>query len=159
FALSYFATGLLTDHELERTLRFANFARLNAWGVIPQLIAILWILDNLRAMAPPFGSDAFYQLAIFMRLDLLLPYLIGPPIAVAALAAGRWLLRTANIASEDAVAASNALTILPKLSALIVVLATISLLGGQVRNISFERFSTFFVPLLLLTAVSSSVWV
>lgn len=159
FALSYFATGLPTDHQLEQTLRLADFGRLDAWGVIPQIVAILWILDNLRAMAPPFGWDAFHQLSMFMRLDALWPYLTGPLVAVAIVAARRWTSRKATVDPEDGIAASNALATLARLGALVIVLATISLLSGQVRNISFERFSTFFVPLLVLVGVSSSVWV
>jgi hypothetical protein len=158
FALSYFVTGLATDHELEFSLRFANFARLDSWGVIPQLIAILWVLDNLRAMAPPFGWDSFYQVAIFMRLDVLWPFLTGPFIALAVLATVRWVSPPSKVISEDVTAASIALASSANVGALVTMLAAISVLSGQVRSISFERFSTFFVPLLILLTVSGSAW-
>jgi hypothetical protein len=150
FAVSYLITGLATDLELELSLRFANFARLDSWGVLPQLISILWILDNLNAVAPSFGWDSLYQVARFMRLNIFWPYLAAPLVAIAL------SLRKSKTGSTggNAVPRSIALQTFTRIGTLVAVLATISLVGGQVRNISYLRFSTFFVPLLVLLTIS-----
>lgn len=158
FALSYFATGLTTDHELELSLYFANYAQLDAWGVIPQLVAILWLLDNLQAMAPPFGWDVVYQLALYMRLYALWPYLIGPLIALAVLAGARRSAYANTVNRDATTTVSFAGITAARLSVLIAMLAMISVGGGQIRSISFERFSTFFVPFLVLLGISASAW-
>ena len=52
FVMNYLTTGLASDQALDLTLRFANFARLDRWGVIPQVIAVAWIRDNYLALTP-----------------------------------------------------------------------------------------------------------
>ena len=154
FIVSYLVTGLATDLELELSLRFANFSRLNSWGVIPQLIAILWILDNLRAVTPPFGWNSFHQLAQFMRLPVLWPFLIILLMAIAV----RFRRKADRLEGNEHIAISRsiALRTFARTYALVAVLAVVSLVGGQVRNISYERFSTFFLPLLILLTISCS---
>jgi len=151
FTISYLVTGLATDLELESSLRFANFARLDSWGVIPQTIAILWILDNLRAVTPPFGWDSLHRLVRFMRLPVLWPFLTIILIAVAI------RLRRKPDPSEGnghSVSRLIALRTFARTYALVAFLAVVSLVGGQARNISYERFSTFFLPLLILLTMS-----
>jgi len=159
FALSYLTTGLATDLELERSLHFADYARLDAWGVIPQLVAILWLLDNLRAMAPPFGWDVFYQLALNTRLYVIWPFLIGPLFACVVVVLSRQHPSRRTLDRDYAAVASIAAASMVRLGVLVAILALISVIGGQTRSISFERFSTFFVPLLVLLGASVCAWV
>ena len=158
FVLSYLQTGLLSDQPLDLMLRFADVARLDQWGVIPQVITIAWIEDNYAALVPPFGWGAFQQLSRFMRLRGLWPFLAGPLIAIA-------ILRTIEISTgrmltlpRDASAASFARATAVRLAALLGFFVVIALLMGRVQNISFERLSTFFVPLLVLFAIAGSAW-
>ncbi|WP_158812822.1 hypothetical protein [Methylocapsa sp. S129] len=91
--ISFLVTGLATDQALETMLRFANFSRLDQWGVIPQLPIVAWIRDNYGAVADPYGWNTVNQVAGFMRLDILGVYVAGVLIAlsgVAILAAAPW---------------------------------------------------------------------
>ena len=63
FVLSYLQTGLPTDQPLDLMLRFADVARLDRWGVIPQVITIAWIEDNYAALAPSVGWGVFQLLS------------------------------------------------------------------------------------------------
>ena len=81
FVLSYLQTGLASDQPIDLMLRFADVERLDRWGVIPQVIAVAWIRDNYRALVPPFGWEVLGELARFMRLRGLWPFLLGPIIA------------------------------------------------------------------------------
>ena len=158
FVLSYIQTGLAADQPLDLMLSFADVTRLDRWGVIPQIITIAWIEDNYAALAPPFGWGVFEQLFRFMRLRGLWPFLAGPLIAMA-------ILRTIEIYAGrkltlpgDGLAASFARATAARLAALLVFFVVIALLMGRVQNISFERLSTFFVPLLVLFAVAGNAW-
>jgi hypothetical protein len=154
-ALNYFATGLGSDQALDLMLRFANFSRLDRWGVIPQVIAVAWIRDNYAALTPPFGWDALGQLARFMRLNIIWPILIGPLISGAALIA---VNRGRSRLIRERSGAPFVLSALITLALIVGVVAAIALATAQSQNVSFARFSTFFVPLLLLLAVGVNGW-
>ena len=71
FVLNYIQTGLAGDQPLDLMLRFADFSRLDKWGVIPEIVLIRWIEDNYGTVAPPWGWDTLLQLVRFLRLDVL----------------------------------------------------------------------------------------
>jgi hypothetical protein len=158
FVLSYLATGLPHDQFYELTLNFANFGRLDRWGVIPMVIAEVWIRDNYLALAPPFGWGVFKQLFQFMRLRGLWPFLIGPIIAAVIIYVmdrfSLWKRPRCSDPSEVSFAGATA----ARLAALLLFFIVIALLVGRAQSISFERVSTFFVPLLVLFAIACSAW-
>jgi hypothetical protein len=158
FVLSYVQTGLASDQALDLMLRFADVGRLDRWGVIPQVIAVAWIRDNYLALVPPFGWGDFKQLFQFMRLRDLWPFLIGPFIAASIIYVtdrfSPWKRPRLSDQTEAAFAGATA----ARLAALLLFFIVIALLVGRAQNISFERLSTFFIPLLALFAIACSAW-
>jgi hypothetical protein len=158
FVLSYVQTGLASDQALDLMLRFADVGRLDQWGVIPQVIAVAWIRDNYLALVPPFGWGVFKQLFQFMRLRGLWPFLIGPIIAAIIIYVmdrfAHWKRPRRSDPSEASFAGATA----ARLAALLLFFIVIALLAGRAQSISFERLSTFFIPLLVLFAIACSAW-
>jgi hypothetical protein len=158
FVLSYVQTGLASDQALDLMLRFADVSRLDRWGVIPQVIAVAWIRDNYLALVPPFGWADFKQLFQFMRLRGLWPFLIGPIIAAIIIYAldrfAPWKRPRLGDQTEAAFAGATA----ARLAALLLFFIVVALLVGRAQSISFERLSTFFVPLLVLFAIAYGAW-
>ncbi len=156
--LSYVQTGMASDQPLDLMLRFADVERLDRWGVIPQVIAVAWIEDNYRALVAPFGWHALKELADFMRLRVLWPFLAGPVIAVAVFrVTGRWT--TAKLMPvHDSSAASFAGATIARLAVLTGLLIVLGLTAGRAQYYSFFRLSSFFVPLLVLLGIACGVW-
>jgi hypothetical protein len=158
FVLSYVQTGMASDQPLDLMLRFADVGRLDRWGVIPQVIAVAWIRDNYLALAPPFGWGVFNQLFQFMRLRGLWPFLIGPIVAAVIIYAMDRFAPWKRPRLGDPSAASFARATAARLAAFLLFFIVIALLAGRAQSISFERLSTFFVPLLLMFATACSAW-
>jgi hypothetical protein len=158
FVLSYVQTGMASDQPLDLMLRFADVGRLDRWGVIPQVIAVAWIRDNYLALAPPFGWGVFKQLFQFMRLRGLWPFLIGPIVAAVIIYAMDRFAPWKRPRLGDPSAASFARATAARLAAFLLFFIVIALLAGRAQSISFERLSTFFVPLLLMFATACSAW-
>ena len=158
FVLSYVQTGLASDQPLDLMLRFADVGRLDRWGVIPQVIAVAWIRDNYLALAPPFGWGVFKQLFQFMRLRGLWPFLIGPIVAAVIIYAMDRFAPWKRPRRSDPWEASFAGATAARLAALLLFFIVIALLAGRAQSISFERLSSFFVPLLVLFAIACSAW-
>jgi hypothetical protein len=158
FVLSYVQTGMASDQPLDLMLRFADVGRLDRWGVIPQVIAVAWIRDNYLALAPPFGWGVFKQLFQFMRLRGLWPFLIGPIIAAIIIYLmdrfANWKRPRLSDPSEASFAGATA----ARLAAFLLFFIVIALLAGRAQSISFERLSSFFVPLLVLFAIAGGAW-
>jgi hypothetical protein len=158
FVLSYVQTGLASDQALDLMLRFADVGRLDRWGVIPQVIAVAWIRDNYLALVPPFGWGDFKQLSQFLRLRGLWPFLIGPIIAATIVHVTDRLARCKRPRRGEQTEAAFAGATAATLAALLLFFIAIALLVGRAQSISFERLSTFFVPLLVLFAIACSAW-
>ncbi len=156
--LSYVQTGLASDQALDLMFRFADVSRLDRWGVIPQVIAVAWIRDNYLALVPPFGWEVFKELFQFMRLRGLWPFLIGPIVAVIIIYALDRFAPWKRPRLSDQTEASFAEATAARLAALLLFFIVIALLMGRAQSISFERLSTFFVPLLVLFAIAASAW-
>jgi hypothetical protein len=159
FVVSYLQTGLASDQALDLMLRFADPARLDRWGVIPQIIAVAWIRDNYLQWEQPFGPATLQEIADFLRLRFLWPFLSGPLIAVVVLRmsaalSGWWRLA----APRDARSAAMSKQIAWRLVALVLLLATVALVAGRAQSLSFARLSSFFVPVLVMLAIAGSVW-
>jgi hypothetical protein len=156
--VGYLQTGLASDQALDLMLRFADSARLDRWGVIPQIIAVAWIRDNFLQWEQPFGRATLQEIADFMRLRFLWPFLTGPIIAVVVLwtsgAFAGWRLT----APRDARSALLTKQTAWRLAALGVLLVAVAVVAGRAQSLSFARLSSFFVPVLVMLAIAGSVW-
>jgi hypothetical protein len=149
---------LASDQALDLMLRFADSARLDRWGVIPQIIAVAWIRDNYLQWEQPFGRATLQEIADFMRLRFLWPFLTGPLIAVVVLrmsgAVAGWRLTTPRDVSSALLTRQTAW----RLVGLVVLLVAVAVLAGRNQSLSFVRLSSFFVPVLVMLAIAGSVW-
>jgi hypothetical protein len=156
--VGYLQTGLASDQALDLMLRFADTARLDRWGVIPQIIAVAWIRDNYLVWEQPFGRETVNEIVDFMRLRFLWPFLTGPVIAVVVLlmsgAFTGWRVTAPRDAKSAALTRQTAL----RVAGLVALLLAVAVLVGRAQSISFARLSSFFVPLLVLLAIAGSVW-
>ncbi len=145
-AIGYIATGLASDQPLDVMLRFANLDKLAQWGVIPQIIMVEWIRDNYAASAPALSLGAVAQeLSDFLRLEYLW-LLLATGLSAVTIGLYRW-----RFASGDAVRVRDASTkVVLLLGFVILALALISIPAAGSQTVSFLRFSSFFVPLLIL---------
>ncbi len=157
FGLSFLATGMATDQPLDLMLRFANVQRLDHWGVLPQLVTVAWLRENYAMVAPPFGWGMLGLLAMFTRVDVLWVFLAGPPLVLCVVAA-RWLREHRSGSTNQTLpgAAFSAIGVRTamRIGALLGLLIVISTVMGRVQNISFARFSSFFVPLIILFSIA-----
>jgi hypothetical protein len=156
--LSYVQTGMASDQPLDLMLRFADVGRLDRWGVIPQVIAVAWIRDNYKVLVAPFGWHAFQELAEFMRLRVMWPFLAGPVIAVAIVRMIPARATGKPTPPRDRQAASLAAATVARLAVLIGLLVVVALTVGRSQYYSFFRLSSFFVPLLALLGIAGGVW-
>jgi hypothetical protein len=159
FVVSYLQTGLASDQALDLMLRFADPARLDRWGVIPQIIAVAWIRDNYLQWEQPFGRATLQEIADFLRLRFLWPFLSGPLIAVVVLRmsgalSGWWRLAVPRDARSAALAKQTAW----RLVAMVLLLAAVAVVAGRAQSFSFARLSSFFVPVQVMLAMAGSVW-
>ena len=158
FVVSYLQTGLASDQALDLMLRFADPARLDRWGVIPQIIAVAWIRDNYLQWEQPFGRATLQEIADFMRLRFLWPFLTGPLIAVVVLRVSGALSGRQPTAPRDARMAALAKQTAWRLVAMVLLLAAVAVVAGRAQSFSFARLSSFFVPVLVMLAIAGSVW-
>jgi hypothetical protein len=156
--VGYLQTGLASDQALDVMLRFADFARLDRWGVIPQIIAVAWIRDNYLQWEQPFGRATLQEIADFMRLRFLWPFLTGPLIAVVVLRMSGAFTGWRLIAPRDARSALLTKQTAWRLVALVALFVAVAVLAGRNQSLSFTRLSSFFVPVLVMLAIAGSVW-
>jgi hypothetical protein len=154
--VGYLQTGLASDQALDLMLRFADFARLDRWGVIPQIVAVAWIRDNYLQWEQPRAT--LQEIADFMRLRLLWPFLTGPIIAVVVLRMSGAFTGWHLIAPRDARSALLTKQTAWRLIALVALLVAVAVLAGRNQSLSFTRLSSFFVPVLVMLAIAGSVW-
>ena len=160
-ALNYWQTGLASDQSLALMLRFADTARLDRWGVLPQAVIVAWIRDNYDTVAPESIWALWAMLRQFMRFDRLEVFFAGPAIVTAIVAVRVFVSRyrntmtTGSLASIDRGMATEASC---RLGSLLAFLIAISLAVGRSQHVSFQRSSTFFVPLLLLLGLAVGAW-
>jgi hypothetical protein len=156
--VGYLQTGLASDQALDLMLRFADSARLDRWGVIPQIIAVAWIRDNFLQWEQPFGRATLQEIADFMRLRFLWPFLTGPIIAVVVLRMSGAFAGWRLTAPRDARSALLTKQTAWRLAALGVLLVAVAVVAGRAQSLSFARLSSFFVPVLVMLAIAGSVW-
>jgi hypothetical protein len=156
--VGYLQTGLASDQVLDLMLRFADFARLDRWGVIPQIIAVAWIRDNYLQWEQPFGRATLQEIADFLRLGFLWPFLTGPVIAVVILRMSGAYTGWRLTAPRDSRSAALTKQTAWRLAALVALLVTVAVLAGRNQSLSFTRLSSFFVPVLAMLAIAGSIW-
>jgi hypothetical protein len=156
--VGYLQTGLASDQPLDLMLRFADSARLDRWGVIPQIIAVAWIRDNYLQWEQPFGRATLQEIVDFMRLRFLWPFLTGPLIAVVVLRMSGAFTGWRLTAPRDAKSALLTKQTAWRLAALVALLVAVAVLAGRNQSLSFARLSSFFVPVLVMLAIAGSVW-
>jgi hypothetical protein len=156
FVLNYMSTGLANDQPLGPMLYFADFGRLDQWGVIPQIITIAWIRDNYTVVAPSFGRLIVIVLAQFMRLYGLWPFLLAPVITAVALRSAGLLSLDRRCLLAIAKPTSFAAESAARLTALLLFFVAVALVAGRVQHVSFARLSTFFVPLIVMFGIAGS---
>jgi hypothetical protein len=149
---------LASDQGLDLMLRFADSARLDRWGVIPQIIAVAWIRDNYLQWEQPFGRATLQEIADFMRLRFLWPFLTGPLIAVVVLRMSGAFAGWRLMAPRDARSALLTNQTVWRLVALVMLLVAVAVLAGRNQSLSFTRLSSFFVPVLVMLAIAGTVW-
>jgi hypothetical protein len=156
FVLNYLSTGLTNDQPLGPMLYFADFGRLDRWGVIPQIITVAWIRDNYEGVAPSLGGLIVIVFAKFMRLGGLWPFLFAPLIAavVLRLAGMLTLDRRSILTTVKPTSFAGEATV--KLAVLIGFFAAVAFVSGRVQHVSFARLSTFFVPLVVMFGIAAS---
>jgi hypothetical protein len=139
--LNYVVTGLASDQALDLMLGFANFHRLDRWGVIPQLVIVEWIRDNYDLVVQPVGWLAAYQLVYFMRLDVLWAFLSGVALLLLALCLEHYFCvrppREDTPGTPDSVAPGIALSTIQRLGLLIGLLVAITVFAGRSQSFSF----------------------
>ena len=156
FVLNYLSTGLMNDQPLGPMLYFADFGRLDQWGVIPQVITVAWIRDNYEAVAPSLGGLIGIVFAKFMRLGGLWPLLFAPVITVAVLRFAGMLALDRRSLVAIVKPTSFAVEATVKLAVLVGFFAVVAFVSGRVQHISFARLSTFFVPLVVMFGIAGS---
>ena len=156
--VGYLQTGLASDQALDLMLRFADVARLDRWGVIPQIIAVAWIRDNYLQWEQPFGQATLHEIADFMRLRFLWPFLTGPLIAAAVLRMSGAFAGWRLTAPRDARSAHLSKQTAWRLVAFVALLGAVAVLVGRNQSLSFTRLSSFFVPVWVMLAIAGSVW-
>jgi len=162
FAVNFWQTGLMSDQALDLTLRFADTARLDRWGVLPQTILVAWIRDNYATVAPSSIWAIWAMLRDFTRFDRLEVFFAGPAVTLGLLMTSVFVSRFGRrtVVSEKTASAATEIEIAytAHVGSLIAFLVVFSLFAGRSQHVSFQRSSTFFVPLLLLLGMAAGAW-
>jgi len=159
--MNYWITGLISDQSLGFTWQYADLERLNKWGIIPNIIMVMWIRDNYDKVAVPWDVGVISnQLVQFMRLDVM-SIIIWFTLSFCAFYFLYMIIRKyffrKKILSIIPQQEDQALKIsLNQISIMLFVFAALSVVVGHSQNVSFFRFSTFFFPLVVL--IIALVW-
>ena len=144
--INYLFTGLPDDLGILFFWRFADIEKIYHWGALPQVITLHWAvdrmtMDNRYLLGMPWSHQFLAFLAKIFRLDLLYP-LFGTGIALAAFSRLRGRLRW------------SAPTQTTVLLVAILDLALFGYVFGRAQPISFYRYSSFALPIMLAAGVS-----
>jgi hypothetical protein len=147
--LNYVTTGLPIDQPITQFWHWANVDKLYAVGSLPMVLNLYLGTKSLIAEQFPLLSRNSYKLFVRTpRLDLLYP-LVGLAAITAFLAfRGRKNMRTAAH-RNSATTYTLVLT-----AACVLVCILIALTIGRVQPVSYYRYSTFAVPVIILFGVA-----
>ena len=142
-SLNYALTGLPSDQFALQTWPWANVQTLYKWGSLPWLVIEMQGLATMRAQGIHWESWRFVDLyQDFLRLDLVRPLLIMTPIFLV-------LLGSAAIYRMVRTQCGRHAAPLKLLVVFIVVLAVAAAAAGADQKISFYRYSSFCLPVVL----------
>ena len=145
-AINYVTTGLIDDRGLHALWRFADIEKLDRWNALANAIVLYW--GRLGLQAEGVSAHGIIRFLIYsLRLDLLYPLLIAG--IVIAIAAMRVRLRTGTWAGPIKTPYQTAI-----LAAMVLVSLAIGLTAGRGEQISFFRYSSYTVAVVILLAIS-----
>ena len=149
-ALNYVTAGLPIDQGIGWTWRFANTEKLYSTGSMPTVIELFRMTKALTGQMYPLVSLSTGKLLVqSFRLDLFYPIIV-PAVAVAAVSifekrqSGGW--KTPTFADVP----RRTFTVV---SVSVFVALLICLTIGRLQPVSFHRYSTFVVPIIIVMSV------
>jgi hypothetical protein len=147
--LNYVTTGLPIDQPVTRFWAWADVETLYTLGSLPMVLNLyLGTKSLIAAQLPLLSRDSFKLVVQTLRLDLLYP-LIGLAVLTALLALrGRKSGQTATATNP---ATTYTLIIC---AACVLMCVVIALTIGRAQPISYHRYSTFAVPVVILVSVA-----
>lgn len=140
--LNQATTGLANDQGILFFWKFADIEKLARWGALPFVIVLYHDFQQMAAATSPFSIHTIIFLVESLRLDLVVPMVIGGTI-VGALAIIRRRLNR-NVLTATMVLASAALAFL-----------VVAILAGRHQQVSFYRFASFATALSIACGVLS----
>jgi len=148
-ALNYLVTGFPSDQGMKLFWTFADFEKIQHWGVLPNFIIAHEGLTGPGANeSPVFSLKTLSFLASSFRLDLF---------AVAILSSALWFFwRVTRLKVADA-GTRKRMAAMTVLLCFFVVGCVVALAFGRTQSISFYRFSSFLIPVTLFSA--ATFWV
>jgi hypothetical protein len=148
-ALNQWATGLMGDQSFLTFWPFANLEKLAAWGALNDVVQLHLARVNTRA-----GAMALPQFFVFLgqslRLNLLFPLVVGGILVFLMAAVIRIALRLTHRPSTRGVQAPYHAAVL---CAALMVVAAVAFAAGRAQTISFYRYSSIAVPLLIAAGI------
>ena len=147
--LNYATTGLPIDQPITRFWHWANVEKLYELGSLPMALNLYLGTKGLIAEQFPLFSRNSYKLVVqSLRLDLLYPLAWLAAITAFAAFQGRKSTRTT---AHRKTAATYTLIIS---AACVLVCIMIALTIGRAQPVSYHRYSTFAVPIIILAGVA-----
>ena len=147
-ALNYYVTGFPSDQGMKYFWKFADFQKVQQWGVLPHFVVIYDLLSsNSGDDLPLFGWKALQFLMSSFRLDLF---------GAAVLLCVPWYalrMLQGHVAACDAERCRAAFTVL---LCFFGVGCLTALLFGRGQAISFYRFSSFLIPITI--CLTAAMW-
>jgi hypothetical protein len=147
--LNYVTTGLPIDQPITRFWPWTDVEKLHELGSLPMVLNLyLGTKALIAAQLPLLSRDSLKLIAQTLRLDLLYP-LIGLAVITAVLA-----FRKRK--SERPATGRNAATTYTLIitAACLLVCLVIALTIGRAQPVSYHRYSTFTVPVVILGCVA-----
>jgi hypothetical protein len=149
-AVNYLTTGLINDQGIEFLWQFADLDRLDRSGILPLVIKLHW--GAMGFIAERLPLDKVQRFLIYStRYDLFYPLVFGGFLA-AVLAA---VSRRRSGRKGDAWFMSHHAAVV---SAAAVVFVIIALAIGRAQPVSFFRYASFFVPVMIAGAILLWSW-
>lgn len=173
FMMNYLVTGLYTDQAIDFTWRHANLHTLDLWGIIPNIIMVMWVRHNYELMSPPWEyQTTLDQFIHFARIDVLWTLMLVSAISLIAfllyLSYQNQLMKKElrhQISKEKidtrafdkymtSIVSHSAIKITSLLALAFLIFSLASIFLGHAQEVSYFRFSSFIFPCLILTLTS-----
>lgn len=143
--INFTATGLINDQGILWFWPFANIEKLQTWGALPSIITLHWatdrmVMDNRFLAGMPFSRQSLEFLFHALRLDLLWPLVAAGVVMTIDVIARR---RHGPVAHHHAAV----------LTAAIVSFVLLAWTAGRDQPISFYRYSSFVIPIVIAAGV------